>query len=46
MSEYKCNKCEFVCYSTILFAQHEKRCATGLSEADYKLYLREREGNK
>ena len=41
MTEYKC-ECGFICYSSILAEQHKNRCITGLSESDYKIYLRER----
>jgi len=39
---YKCDLCGFECCSTALADQHTKRCATGLSENDYRVYLRER----
>jgi len=41
MTEHKC-ECGFICYSAILAEQHERRCKTGLSESEYKDYLRAR----
>lgn len=39
--KYVCD-CGFECASSILHEQHQRRCKTGLSEADYLTYLKAR----